>query len=345
MENKNQIKLIKFLRAIFITVIFICLVVTIGARIYFRSSLRTYYKDSHRAFLIPDLNDGFVPQGICYDGRMDALFIAGYSVNGASPIYVVDRDGNVLRKVSLANVDGSDFVNHAGGITIHNDYVYLAGCDDKCLYVLSYDDICESQIDDTVECLGSIVFDMGEDDYLRADCLTVDENGIYVTEFYREENYHTAASHENSTIGGDVNYAYAVKFLFDDSANGKYGINMEPVLAISIPDLVQGICIEDGKAYLSRSYGAAASTIDVYNIKKADKGKKTTVLGQEVPFWEFDNLSLFSQKKIPPMSEEIVCVDGYIYTMCESASNKYIFGKFTSSEYCYATPLEFFKKK
>ena len=39
------------------------------------------------------------------------------------------------------------------------------------------------------------------------------------------------------------------------------------------------------------------------------------------------------------MSEEIVIVDGKLYTMCESATNKYIFGKFTSAKYCYATDI------
>ena len=39
------------------------------------------------------------------------------------------------------------------------------------------------------------------------------------------------------------------------------------------------------------------------------------------------------------MAEEIAAVDGKLYTMCESATNKYIFGKFTSAKYCYATDL------
>ena len=39
------------------------------------------------------------------------------------------------------------------------------------------------------------------------------------------------------------------------------------------------------------------------------------------------------------MAEEIVTVDGKLYTMCESATDKYIFGKFTSAKYCYAADL------
>ena len=39
------------------------------------------------------------------------------------------------------------------------------------------------------------------------------------------------------------------------------------------------------------------------------------------------------------MSEEIVLVDGKTYVMCESASDKYKFGKFTGAKWCYATDL------
>ena len=48
--------------------------------------------------------------------------------------------------------------------------------------------------------------------------------------------------------------------------------------------------------------------------------------------------------KIAPMSEEIVLVGGKTYVMCESASDKSIFGKLTSANFCYATDLEKIKK-
>jgi hypothetical protein len=40
------------------------------------------------------------------------------------------------------------------------------------------------------------------------------------------------------------------------------------------------------------------------------------------------------------MSEEIVYKDGLIYIMTESASNKYIFGKFMSGYNCYAMDVK-----
>ena len=41
-----------------------------------------------------------------------------------------------------------------------------------------------------------------------------------------------------------------------------------------------------------------------------------------------DSANLTDTITLPPMSEELVYRDGRIYVMCESASNKYIFGKF-----------------
>ena len=75
----------------------------------------------------------------------------------------------------------------------------------------------------------------------------------------------------------------------------------------------------------------------LYNEPKQEG--EITVLGQTVPRYVLDSSVLRKDIKLAPMSEEIVVVDGKLYTMCESATNKYIFGKFTSAKYCYATDL------
>ncbi|MFR6641675.1 MAG: hypothetical protein ACLUSP_10480 [Christensenellales bacterium] len=45
------------------------------------------------------------------------------------------------------------------------------------------------------------------------------------------------------------------------------------------------------------------------------------------------------------MSEEIEIVDGQMYVMCESASDKYIFGKFTAESGATRPTLIFSKKR
>ena len=69
--------------------------------------------------------------------------------------------------------------------------------------------------------------------------------------------------------------------------------------------------------------------------------KGTTKNGDEFSFENIKLLYLDSQNceqviKAPPMAEELVYLDGKIYIMNESASNKYIFGKITSGRYVFA---------
>ena len=52
-----------------------------------------------------------------------------------------------------------------------------------------------------------------------------------------------------------------------------------------------------------------------------------------------DNASLIESIKIAPMSEEISITNGKCYIMCESASNKYKFGKLTGGKWCYSIKL------
>ena len=49
------------------------------------------------------------------------------------------------------------------------------------------------------------------------------------------------------------------------------------------------------------------------------------------------NQNLENDIKTPPMSEEIVLIDGKLYQANESASNKYVFGKFTGGKYLYSS--------
>ena len=64
----------------------------------------------------------------------------------------------------------------------------------------------------------------------------------------------------------------------------------------------------------------------------------------DVPLYYEDSASLVESDTVeaPPMSEEIVYLDGKIWIMNESACNKYIFGKLTTGNYLYS--VEYPKK-
>lgn len=315
--------------------------VLLGAIGYFRLSVASYYNASKKAFVIPDLNDDFVPQGFHYDAENGTFIISGYmSDDDPSPLYVVDAtSGKTIKEVSLRTQSGRPFTGHTGGVAVYGDYVYVAGGDARCLYVFSYDELLTASDDGEISCIGKFSTYYAEDDFVDVFFVTVHDGAIYVGEFYRAKDYPTLASHKMNTTNGDYNQAFMLKFDLDASLTDTFSISPAPAAAYSITDHVQGMAINDGKIYLSTSYGLSFSHVWEYDLASVNDEASTVVLGATTPLYSFDRGNLLHDYKIAPMSEEIVFVDGYLYTMCESASNKYIFGKFIGGKWCYKTDL------
>ena len=332
---KKKKSLSKRLLKAFIIFIAVIAVILLGARLYFRIPVSEYYSHSEREFTIPDINSGFIAQGLTYDDRSDCFFMTGYmNDKSSSPIYMVEKSTNkYVKKLLLQNPDGSEFHGHAGGMTVHGDYIYVAGSGDSCLYVFSYEEAVKASDNSTLKSIGT--FPMPDD--MSVAFTSSDENVIYAGEFYRAENYKTAENHKMTTSAGDYNQALMFAYRFSDSADALFGIEPEPFEVYSITDLVQGMDTYNGKLYLSTSYGIAFSHIYVYD--KPQSTKNLEIAGLTLPLYELDSASLTNTFKYPPMSEEIVCIDDRIYTMCESASNKYIFGKLTGAYKCYSTDI------
>lgn len=315
---------------------------------YFKIPVSGYYKASEKAFEIPGLSDGFIAQGISYDDREDTFFITGYMKDkSASPVYLVKRSEGKKAKAKtlyLKKQDGSDYTGHCGGLTVRGDYIYVAGGGKHCLYVYSYAEAVAAEDRSPLVCKGEFKIETeDQSDYLGVAFVTVWDNELVAGEFYREQNYPTPDAHKRVTKSGETNTAMAVSFAFADGTEGEgetaFGLKKQPSKAISMPGLVQGAYFENGKAVLSTSYGVAFSHLYEYDLEKAATGETAKLLGKDLPLYSLDHSSLEKDYKIAPMSEEIVLAGGKTYVMCESASNKYIFGKFTGAKWCYATDL------
>lgn len=304
---------------------------------YFRLPVSAYYKNSENAFVMPGLNDGYVPQGFCYDQEETWFLATGYMTDhSCSPVYVVDKEsGEELKMAYLKLEDGSDYTGHGGGISFWNDYLYVADGGENCVYVYRYSDLKNVSNGGSINSIGSFSTEVG-DDHIQPAFVEVHGDKIVIGEFYRDGNYPTPDSHKITTPNGDENTALAVEFSLDE--NFEYGINPVPEKAYSMREQVQGVTFNDGKMYLSTSWGVAFSHIFVYDLEKTTSDN-LNVLGADIPVYHLDGASLIVDMKIPPMSEEIAIVDGKLYVSCESASNKYIFGKFTGGKWCYATDL------
>lgn len=273
-----------------------------------------YFNNSKSEFVIPGLNTAFVPQGFDYIERSDTYLICGYmNDDSASRIYV--RHGDDTHHVNLLYADGTPYRKHAGGICHNGEYLYIAG--DDGVDVFSLHDVLEGR---DAKKLGKIL--TGHD---MAYCSFYD-GYLLAGNFYHEKTYETPAHHRITTPAGDANTALITVFKADGDA--AFGINPTPVAALSTRGKVQGICFtSDEEIILSTSYGVASSHLYRYRI---DTLRATTieVLGGEVPLYYLDSANLTDTITLPPMSEELVYRDGRIYVLCESACNKYFFGKF-----------------
>lgn len=315
-----------------------------GGRLYFRVPVTEYYRASEKGFVIPGCNTGFTAQGIAYDEREGRFWVDGYQTDKtASPIYIVAPGARGPEKmIRMLQPDGSAYTGHAGGIALYGDYVYVADGGERRLLVFDYREILNAGDGENVKALGTFETAVSDTDYIGPAFLAVDGDRLVAGEFYRNPNYETPESHKRTTLAGDYQQALAAVYPLDEQA--EYGIVPAPVEAYSLPDLAQGMCFEGERVYVSSSWGTALSHIYQYDRGKMRQQGTIALLGEELPLYALDSEALLSDRKIAPMSEEIVIVDGKLYTMCESASNKYFFGKLTSAKWCYATNVkDFFK--
>jgi len=338
--KKDPQKIIKIIRNSIIGVLIFLIVFFTGVRLYFRLPVSDYYKASDKGYKIPGLSDGFIPQGLDYSETDNMFFITGYMKDGSSsPVYIVDKAKKKhIATVFLATEDGYPFSGHAGGLSVHGDYVYVA--DDYGLLVFLKADFMKAEKKGTtVRSIGAISTETANGDKVHVSCTGVDGDMLIVGEFFRDPEYPTLPSHKITTSSGDNNTALAIAYRFSDSKDAVFGLDPAPCAAYSLPEQVQGIAFKDSKMYLSTSWGVSKSNIYGYDLQKAESDTKYVFGGVKLPLYELDSDSMVFHGEIAPMSEEIIFIDGEMYTMCESASNKYIFGKFTSGKYCYKTRL------
>lgn len=274
-----------------------------------------YYSAKTNVCRNPGLSDGFVCQGITVQEKDEKVIISGYMKDhSASRLYVTDAD-NDSYYVTLSYASGKAFTGHAGGVAICGEYVYISSGDK--LHALKLDSVLNAKNGDDVEITESIPVNN------QASFVFSDGSYIYVGEFHDGGAYVTEHPYETP----DGTY-YAIVSKYAKETVEAYDKDTNPTLPpekiYSIRNKVQGICFTpEGKVMMSTSYGLSDSVYYVYNEADAVSSGKT-----------FDGAPVYylcettQIIKGPAMSEDLDCKNGKIYTMTESASDKYIFGKF-----------------
>ena len=342
MKEKKALKItLKVLGILLGFIILVLGIIKVGERIIFKD----FYDNASKEFKMPGTADGLVQQGITYLGDKEVFLVAGYMADGsASMVYVLDKDGDVINKVSLKNENGSDYTGHTGGIDVYKNCVYITdGTKDKDynggLDVFPLDQILNET---EVKKMGRVTT------FNNPAFVEIYKDYMLVGEFYHAEAYETLDSHRFTTPNGDNNTALITVFKLDDANTDNFYASNAPIAGITTTSEVQGLeFVNDEKIVLSTSWSLSKSKLHVYDIDKIDVSEREPVLVEgfdpnsteddhNLKIYHLDSASFDETVYAPPMSEEMVCLNNKLYVLNESACNKYIYGKFMSGNYMYA---------
>ena len=279
------------------------LLVLVGLNIAKYGIYSDYYSYRDAVCINPGLNDGFVHQGICVDDESGKIVLSGYmDDHTASRLYVTDMDNNSYY-VNI-NKDNEAFTGHFGGVTISGDSVYIAT--DDAIHIVSRDDLLNAKNGDTLNVQSSIPTNN------QASYIFTNDDYLYVGEFHNGKEYVT--EHPYETPDG-LYHAIISRYDINDLT--------KPNKIYSVRDKVQGVLFAEGKIVLSTSFGLTDSVYYIYNEADCIKSEYTL---DGAPVYYINNLE--KEFTGPAMAEGLDLYNGKVITMSESASNKYIFGKF-----------------
>lgn len=269
-----------------------------------------YYKIYDDVCKNPGLNDGFVPQGIAVDeyaGKMIVLTSGYMDDDRPSRIYITNED-NEARFVEVYVNDGPSTA-HLGGIAISNGVVYL--CRGSKISVFTLEEL--------LACEDKIVIEKNYQMINTASCCFADDKYLYVAEFASTGSY----KKENFVKTNDGTYSGICSVYSLDDLN-------TPLWVYSIRNKVQGFCVTDsGTVVLSTSQSFYSSEYYIYNKENVRKSETDFVYDKEnnksLPLYILDNPSKVINGTC--MSEDLSYYNGKVYSLTESACNKYILGK------------------
>ena len=266
---------------------------------------------------IPGLDDGFIPQGVCFVENMEMFAISGYMPDDAdgnaqfSRIYFVNPETDESK---MFIIDG--FTGHAGGIACNGNDLWISSGGSETTNGKIY----HFTIDMFAADSGSAVeYDGYFSVPVKGSVLYCDGNKLWVTEFYNSDNKVNDSHHYGSNHAWSCGYDLPVKV--DYSAKEK----VAPDVILSVPDKVQGMAITaDGEVVFSTSYGRRNDS-KMYIYEKYTEWDTNTVnvFDNDVTLYVSKKKNRVLSFKMPTLMEGLDYHNGKLYIIFESGAQTY----------------------
>ncbi len=269
---------------------------------------------------VPGLEDGFIPQGICFVEKMGMFAISGYmpeDSNGNkqfSRIYFVNPETNESKMFII-----DDFTGHAGGIACDGNDLWISSggsaSSNGKIYHFTLDMFAS-------ENGSSVNYDGYFSVPVKGSVLYCDGEKLWVSEFYnndKDSNKVNEKHHYGSNHAWSCGYDLPIDV--DYSAKEK----LVPDVVLSIPDKVQGMAITaDGEVVFSTSYGRRNnSKMYVFESYTEWNTNTVNVFDNDVTLYVAKKKNRVISFKMPTLMEGIDYHDGKLYIVFESGAMTY----------------------
>lgn len=136
---KKMIKIVTTILVIAAVIILLDILGLISFYFFSKHNLKDFAK-------IPGLDDGYIPQGMCYIDQYtgvghdlpfpfgpylfgkNLVLITAYCENKPSKLYVMDYPyGKIIKDFFIKAPNGEYIYNHVGGLTIDGEYIWICG--------------------------------------------------------------------------------------------------------------------------------------------------------------------------------------------------------------------------
>ena len=281
---------------------------------------RIDYKEySEESADVPGLDDGLIPQGVCFVEAIDCFAVSGYKDSQDSGIYLIRQSDGLTGEIILKGYKG-----HAGGIASFEDDVYICSGGNTeqggYVYRLSAQEL--MKVFDAEDRRHSVSLSDKFQTYTRASFMCADDGMLFVGEFYNSNSPVDKSHYYGRNRAWACGYKLPLNTAFESE-------QLIPDMILSIPDQVQGMAVTDeGKIVFSTSYGRDFDSV-LYVFDRLEKWKSDTVSvkGKDVPIYVSSRENRIAKIKMPTLMEGADYVDGALYTVFESGALKYFDAK------------------
>ena len=270
--------------------------------------------------VVAGLAQGAVPQGMTQLAAPERLLTSHYADDGGpSRLVVTDwQSGTATATFQLVGPEGQSHNGHVGGIAADTASLWVAS--DAYLYRGELDQLMGTPAGGDFQLVEKFTTEATHE---VAFCSVYDHR-VWAGEFALGEKYPTDPSHHLKARDGSLRRGWISGY---DPGKGFD----HPEQVLSIPDRAQGMVATDDYIFLSISYGRRnRSTIEIYRNPLADPPHRRvqTSKGVDVPLWFLDGENLLRAIDLPPMSQNIVLIEGQLAVLFESGASRFrYFGK------------------